>query len=272
MRKFVAFLLYALTAAVSQGQHLWWDLKGENNGTCLYGEVTVWDTSTTIYYCGANWHPGEPAGGYCGIQHNSDTQRVTIFSIWDTTPSLHPSVTYADINTKYSRFGGEGEGSHTHMDWPWKVGETFHFFIRKRPGEQPGTTDCAYYVWKPDQRKWLHEATITSPNGSESSVQTVGGSIASFLENWSGQKRDLAKLATYNLWLGVDPQHMKRLTHSGGDGKWGQLGDAYCLAEGTDGNLAAAISDLPTRAGKMIWGEGPELKDRPIPKQFLPLP
>jgi len=51
-------------------------------------------THTTIYYCGANWHPGEAAGGYCGIQHNSQTERRTIFSIWDTSPTLHPNISY----------------------------------------------------------------------------------------------------------------------------------------------------------------------------------
>ena len=128
-----------------RAQHLWWDLEGQHDATCLYGEITVLATSAGVYYCGANWHPGEPAGGYCGIQHNSPQERRTIFSIWDTTAQLHPKVTEADPQTIFNRFGGEGEGAHTHMLWPWKTNETFQFFVRKQPGSQPDTTATRYY-------------------------------------------------------------------------------------------------------------------------------
>ena len=88
-------------------QHLWWNLEGQRDATCLYGEITVLATAPGIYYCGANWHPGEPAGGYCGIQHNGIRERRTIFSIWDTSPQLHPTTTEADPRTIFNRFGGE---------------------------------------------------------------------------------------------------------------------------------------------------------------------
>ena len=56
-----------LTCISAQAQHLWWNLEDQKEATCLYGEITVLATHHGIYYCGANWHPGEPAGGYCGI-------------------------------------------------------------------------------------------------------------------------------------------------------------------------------------------------------------
>ena len=56
-------------------------------------------------------------------------------------------VTYADPKTIFNRFGGEGEGAHTHMLWDWKVGDTFQFFVRKPPGAAPGTTDAGYYIY-----------------------------------------------------------------------------------------------------------------------------
>ena len=150
----------------AQAQHLWWDLEGQKDATCLYGEITVLATNPCIYYCGANWHPGEPAGGYCGIQHNSEKERRTIFSIWDTSPDLHPKVTAADLRTLHNRFGGEGEGGHTHMLWDWKVGDTFQFFVQKVPGTGD-TTDARYYVFDRTTKKWLHSATIQSPNGGK---------------------------------------------------------------------------------------------------------
>ena len=104
-------ILYASNAPA---QHLWWNLMGMHNATCIYGEITVLATHPGIYYCGANWHPGEPAGGYCGIQHNGPAEKRTIFSIWDTAPELHPKVTVADAKTIFNRFGGEGTGAYAY--------------------------------------------------------------------------------------------------------------------------------------------------------------
>src|SRR5262245_55373952 len=76
----LGLLCSLLSVGRSHGQasHLWWDLGDQRQATCLYGEITVLATYPCMYYCGANWHPGEPAGGYCGIQHNSFTERRTI--------------------------------------------------------------------------------------------------------------------------------------------------------------------------------------------------
>ena len=65
------------------------------------------------YYCGANWHPGEPAGGYCGIQHNGACERRTTLDLGHFAPSFTPTTTEADRVTVFNRFGGEGEGGHT---------------------------------------------------------------------------------------------------------------------------------------------------------------
>lgn len=245
---------FALFCGVSSAQHLWWNLEGQRDATCLYGEITVLVTHPAVYYCGANWHPGEPAGGYCGIQDNSMDERRTIFSVWDTSPELHPDVTEVDPKTLYQRFGGEGEGSHTHMIWPWKAGETFQYFVRKQPGGAPNTTDTRYYIYDRAAGKWLHSATITSPVGGERSVETIGGSMNSFLENFEGTGREIPKLALYRLWLGVSLDSMKCLTLARGDGIWGKLGDAYFLAEGRTASLDSLFSSLEKEFGKPEFG------------------
>jgi len=257
-------LFLSLAASTASAQHLWWNLDGENEATCLYGEITVLATHTTIYYCGVNWHPGEPAGGYCGIQHNGPNERRTIFSIWDTSPEMHPKVTAADPKTVFGRFGGEGEGGHTHMLWPWKAGETFQFFVRKQPGTKPDSTACLYYVYDREAKTWRHSATITSPNGGKKSVATLGGGMNSFLENFSGRDRGVPKLALYRLWLGTSVDKMKCLTRAHGDGKWGELRGAYFLAEGDDSKLAAVFAKLEPEYGKPDFGsKGKDLA--PIP-------
>lgn len=250
-------------------QHLWWNLEKEHNAVCLYGEITVLATYPSIYYCGANWHPGEAAGGYCGIQHNSLTERRTIFSIWDTSPELHPQITEADPQTQFGRFGGEGEGGHTHMPWNWKKGETFQFFVRKKPGEDPDTTDTRYYIFDRVSQKWRHSATITSPNGGKLSVATIGGGLNSFLENFRNTDRAQPKLALYRLWIGSSIDTLRCLTHANGDGAWGQLHDAFFLAEGDTAKLDAVFTELEPKYGKPVFGQkGKELP----PISNLPMP
>ncbi len=256
-----------LICAPAQAQHLWWDLEGQKDATCLYGQITVLATHPAIYYCGANWHPGELAGGYCGIQHNGEKERRTIFSIWDTSPTLHPKVTEADPKTIFNRFGGEGEGAHTHMLWDWSTGETFQFFVRKQQGKGD-TTETRYYIFDPKQKKWVHSATISNPNGGKKSVATIGGGLNSFLENFAGKDKAIPKLALYRLWLGPSIENMKCLTRVGGDGTWGELGDAYFLAEGDKVALDAVFSKSEAKYGKPIFGDNGKklapISDKPL--------
>jgi hypothetical protein len=252
---------------------LWWNLEKQEKATCLYGEITVLATYPAVYYCGANWHPGEAAGGYCGIQHNSLKERCTIFSIWDTSPSLHPEVTAADAKTVFNRFGGEGEGAHTHMPWNWKAGETFQYFVQKRPSKEPNQTDTLYYVFDRGNKKWLHLATIESPNGGEKSVPTIGGGLNSFLENYLGKDREKPKIALYRIWLGPSTEKMTCLTRAVGDGLWGQMHDAYFLAEGDPKELDTAFAKVEKDYGKPTFGQkdktlGP-LSNQPLPVKVM---
>jgi hypothetical protein len=266
-----------LTTSPLRAQHLWWTESGDRkDATCAYGEITVLATHPGIYYCGANWHPGEAAGGYCGIQHNTARERRTIFSVWDTSAKLHPKVTQADAKTIFNRFGGEGEGAHTHMLWDWQEGDTFQFLVRKQPGAELGTTDAHYYVFNRTAKKWRHGATITSPNGdrkSERSVSTIGGGgLASFLENFLGKEKDVPKIALYRLWLGTEPDKLKCLTRATGDGAWGQLHDAYFLAEGDSKKLEAAFAKLKDHYGSPTYGGAGKkldpISDRALPDEF----
>jgi len=273
MPSLLLHLSLLLASTQAGAQHLWWNTRKLDRATCLYGEITVLATGEGIYFCGANWHPGEPAGGYCGIQHNSPTERRTIFSIWDTAPKLNPHVTHADAATLFNRFGGEFEGGHTHMLWNWKLGDTFRFFLRKQPGSTPDTTDALYYVFDRSTKKWRHSATIASPNGDAKSAPSVmyvgGGGLASFLENFLGKDRAAPKLALYRLWLGSDAGHLQCLTHADGDGTWGQLDKAYFLAEGARKQLDALFVSLENQHGKPVLGpKGKQLE--PIPNQPVP--
>lgn len=274
----VALVLLAVLAVFSgshaaQAQHLWWNLAGQKDAVCLYGEITVLATHPSIYYCGANWHPGEPAGGYCGIQDIAGGKRWTIFSIWDTSKSLSARIAHFTPPTVTRRFGGEGVGVHTHVDWAWKIDQPFRFYVQKKPGSEPETTDAFYYVYDPATEKWFFSATIRSPNGGHRSVTTLGGGLNSFLENFSGRDREAPKLALYRLWLGSAPDKLTCLTRASGDGKWGQMGDAYFLADGDPERLAPVFAQWEKSHGKAVYGGGktqlPPITDKPLTQQTL---
>ncbi len=265
----IAVLIGSARVPAAHAQHLWWNTEKQHEATCLYGEITVLATHPGIYYCGANWHPGEPAGGYCGIQHNSPKRRSTVFSIWDTTAELRPKITEADAKAHLSRFGGAGTGAHTDMDWNWQVGETFQFFVRKQPASTADTTDTRYYIFDRGPQKWRHVATISNPIGGKKSVATIGGGLNSFLENFTGQDRKAAKLATYRLWLGPSIEKLQCLTQAEGDGTWGRLHDAYFLAEGDQAELDKVFGELKKVYGVPAYGGRGE-KLAPISDKRLP--
>ena len=265
----VTIAAYSLACPGAQAQHLWWNLEDQRDATCLYGNITVLATDPGIYYCGANWHPGEPAGGYCGIQHNGPRECRTIFSIWDTSPRLHPRVTEADPSTVFGRFGGEGEGGHTHMLLAWKVGERFQFFVQKRPEINRDSTDTRYYFRAAGQGEWRHAATISSPTGGQRSVATIGGGLNSFLENFAGNDRSTPKLALYRLWLGSSVDTLRPLTRARGDGAWGRFHDSYFLAEGTQERLNKVFLEVESKYGKPEFGAQGRLLG-PISNEAVP--
>ena len=245
------------------GEHLWWDLTGIESSTIVCGEITVLATTPGTYFCGANWHPGEPAGGYCGIQDNSSTELRTIFSIWDTTDKLHPQITEVGPMTVFNRFGGEGTGAHTHMLLNWQLSETFYFITKKSPNNANDTTDARYYIFHPASKAWDHIATIQSPNGGFTCVKTIGGGgLASFLENFTGENKALPRLALYRLWVGTDANTMNPLTKANGDGAWGVMHDAYFLVQGSRANVEPVFRSLEVQYGRPVFaGSGHTLSN-----------
>ena len=159
------------------------------------------------------------------------------------------------------------------MLWKWQPGETFQFFVQKQPGDKPGTTDADYYIFDRATGKWRHSATINSPNGGKPGVGTIGGTLASFLENFLGTNKDEPKLALYRLWLGPSVDTMKCLTRAGGDGKWGEMHDTYFLAEGDAAKLNAVFTKVEADYGKPVFGEKgkelPPISNRAVPAAVL---
>lgn len=256
LRTTIAIALLAAFASAAQAQHLIWKPKpAAKPATCVYGEIEVVATGPTIYYCGCNWWPGNPAGGYTGIQDAGSGRHLMIFSIWDTSPTLHPKTIEAEARTQYNRFGGEGEGAHTHLDYGWKVGRVYRYYVTKEQDATGANTLTRTYFYDEGLRKWVHEATISNPNDGHESVTTFGGMLNAFLENWSGQERAKPKVAIYRLWLGTSPRDLVNVTEARGDGNWGVLNDTFYLAEGDEDALATVFEQAKKPGTEVVRGK-----------------
>jgi len=243
VRSALPLLLGATLISQASAQHLLWKPKDPAaKYTAIYGEIQVLNTGDTIYYCGCNWWPGNPAGGYTGIQDPGEGRHNMIFSIWDTSDSLHPRTTEAESRTVYSRFGGEGTGAHTHLDYNWTLGKTYRYYVTKEQDAKKENTLTKLYFEDDHLHKWVHEATISNPNDGHVSVETFGGMLNAFLENWSGKDREKPKLALYRLWVGNSPKDLVPVTDATGDGKWGVLNGSFFLAEGADADVDALLA------------------------------
>jgi hypothetical protein len=264
------FAIFTAVCCVANAQHLLW--TAEDNGkkltgmTCIYGEIEVLATGPTIYYCGCNWWPGNPAGGYCGIQDAGDGRKLTIFSIWDTSPTLHPETIQAEARTQHNRFGGEGEGAHTHLDYAWPLKKVFRYYATKEQDATKANTLAKYYFYDEGLHKWVLEATISCPNNGNTSVETFGGALYSFLENWSGRQREVPKVAIYRLWVGNSPASLVNLCEVRGDGKWGTIGDDFYMAEGDD----AALAGVFKASGKVVTPGSADRKPMTVKRRAMP--
>jgi len=256
-------------APTANAQHLIFKPKtADKTYTCIYGEIEVLATNKTIYYCGCNWWPGNPAGGYTGIQDQGDGRHNMIFSIWDTSATLHPEITETETRTKGNRFGGEGTGAHTHLDYDWKLGGIYRYYATKEQDATGKNTLTMLYFYDEGFHKWVHEATISNPNDGHVSVKTFGGSLYAFLENWSGQERTKPKLAIYRLWVGSSPTDMENVTTARGDGNWGVLGDTFYLAEG-DPSALQPIIDKARHGGSVDKGKA-DRTTLTVPERRIP--
>jgi len=255
LRRLAVATMLTFSVAQAFGQHLFWrPASKDKKFTLVYGEIEVKTTSKFIYYCGCNWWPGNPAGGYTGIQEQDNGRHNMIFSIWDTSPTLHPETVEKDSRTVASRFGGEGTGAHTHLDYDWKVGKVYRYFATKQPDADGHNILTKLYFYDDGLRRWVHEATISNPDDGHVSVSTFGGSLNAFLENFLGKDKEKPKVATYRLWLGTTPNDLQCVTRGAGDGKWGVLGDAFYLAEGNDSDVEAVLQTSVKKGQSVVHG------------------
>jgi hypothetical protein len=135
----------------------------------FYNEITVEQSTPGSYFmaCGFNH-------GYFGIQEQSKGHKVVIFSIWDPTKGndaravpdeQRVEVLYKADDVTVKRFGGEGTGGQSFLQYDWKVGQTYRFLVKAEVSDKK--TAYAGYFWLPETKTWKHLVTFRTRTGGD---------------------------------------------------------------------------------------------------------
>jgi hypothetical protein len=177
--------------------HLWYKAP---EAVAFYNEVTVERSAPGTYFCVCGWDKG-----YFGIQELGNGKKVIIFSVWDSDQNDKSAVDeekrvkllHKDEKVRIGRFGGEGTGGQSFLDYEWKVGETYRLIVSaKVNGER---TENGGYFYVPEEKAWKHLVTFSTITGGKK----LKG-YYSFIEDFKrdGVSATKARMARYgNTWV-----------------------------------------------------------------------
>ena len=208
----------------------------------FYLEVTPKTEPLWSYYMATGWNRG-----YFGMQVNSPTERRIIFSVWDSGGEAVDRKKVDDENrvklmakgdgVNAGDFGNEGTGGHSHVVYPWKLGDTVHFLMRA----QVEGDKTIYTGWFRDSKSkdWRLVSSFRAPKAGK----YLQG-LYSFNENFGGDNGDERRVCEFgNGWIRTKsgkwlPLTEARFTHDGHgkserlDRSAGTIGKRFYLANG----------------------------------------
>jgi hypothetical protein len=208
----------------------------------FYLEVTPKTEPLWTYYMATGWHRG-----YFGMQVNSPTERRIIVSVWDSGgEAVDRNKVDEDNRVKLlakgegvdaGDFGHEGTGGHSHLVYPWKLGDTVHFLMRA----QAEGDKTIYTGWFRDSKSkaWRLVASFRAPRDGK----FLHG-LYSFNENFGGDNGDERRVCEFgNGWIRTKsgkwlPLTEAHFTHDGHgkserlDRSAGTIGKRFYLANG----------------------------------------
>lgn len=168
-------------------------------GIAFYNEITVEQSAEGTYFAVIGFNKG-----YFGIQELSNGKKVIIFSVWDPGAQNDPKTVADDQRVKLlhkddavriGRFGNEGTGGQSFLDFDWKVGQTYRFLVKALP--QGERTAYSGYFFEPEEKKWRHLVTFstitTSKPGSGGGAKYLSGAY-SFVEDFRRNKISATKV------------------------------------------------------------------------------
>jgi hypothetical protein len=238
----------------------------------FYNEVTVEQSTGGSYFMACGW-----SAGYFGMQQlDASTNKVVIFSVWDTSHGddanqvpleQRVQVLYQDPDVKVSRFGGEGTGGKCLWPYLWRTNETCRFAVTAV--DEHYRTIYAGWFFDGHAGKWRHLVSF----GIHKGELPLRG-LYSFIEDFrrDGQSVNETRKARFgNGWLrAVDGKWvpLTQATFTASNAEWeskenidaGSSGNAFYLATG--GNLVRTC-ELNHRIdlGSALIVNPPELPD-----------
>lgn len=162
-------------------------------GTAFYNEATVEASADGTYVMACGW-----AGGYFGIQEVAKGKKLVIFSVWDPHAGDDQQAVPADKRVtlvakgdavRTGRFGNEGTGGQSFLDFDWKAGDTYRFLVTAAADPKDKTrTVYTGHFFDPGKKAWAKLAAFSTPDGGKS----LSG-YYSFVEDFRRDKVSLTK-------------------------------------------------------------------------------
>jgi len=161
-----------------------------SEGTAFYTEVTVDQSAPGTYFCACGWNKG-----YFGIQELDGGKKVVIFSVWDSDQNNPEAVQdekrvnllHKDKKVLIGRFGGEGTGGQSFLDFDWKAGETYRFLVTAKVNGN--RTEYSGFFFAPEQKGWNHLVSFSTITGGKN----LGG-YYSFVEDFKRDRVSTTKI------------------------------------------------------------------------------
>jgi hypothetical protein len=123
-------------------EHFWWtpEKVAEKDIEWFYNEITVEESAPYTYFMANGFH-----GGYFGIQEHPGGKKYALFSIWDAASKVE-IVDWGE-GVKVGRFGAEGTGANSRLEFPWEIGKPVQFLVHasvETPSEPGGVATTLY--------------------------------------------------------------------------------------------------------------------------------
>lgn len=178
----------------------------------FYNEVTVEKSEPGTYFMVNGFNMG-----YFGIQELYDGKKVILFSVWDPGQQDDPDsvkeeqrvkLLYKADDVRVARFGNEGTGGQSFLDYDWKVGETYRFCVSAIVNGK--RTEYTGWFYKPEDKAWKKLVTFSTITGGKY-MNGFYSFIEDFLRNGTSAK--LIRRANYgNGWVMDKDGHWYSLT------------------------------------------------------------
>ncbi|MCA9034597.1 MAG: DUF3472 domain-containing protein [Planctomycetaceae bacterium] len=223
------------------------------DATAFYNEAHVQQSADGTYFavCGFS-------RGYYGIQELYDGRKVIIFSVWDPGKQNNPNevdeaqrvkLLYNHPDVTVRRFGNEGTGGQSFLNFDWKVGQTYRFAVAAR--RNTNRTEYASFFFHPDKKEWLHLVTF-----STLTPDTLLKGYYSFVEDFRRNRESAQKTRTA---LFSNPA-VRQI-----DGQWSPVRKARFTA---DSNPAVNIN-AGLRDGQCYLSTGGEISNTDTPLNYF---